>query len=467
MATSADTLAAAQPAHERPLPRGVMATWATGAFGVSVLMNGISALSLFYFTVVLKIDPALAGLLIFIARVYDAVTDPLSGWLSDRSKSKMGRRRPFLLAGAFVSAVSFAAVFNSPFEGSGTPTMLYVLATLLLYTTGYSLFNVPYMAMPAEMTRSYHERSVIHGYRVASAAIGGLAVQLMAGLLLEGLGKGQLAHSILGYTGGALICVTMLVTFFGTARLPVDVAPPTSLSFREQVRGFLANRPFQQVMGVKLAQLVGIGSSSGGLLFFLANVIDRPLSLLPVIGLATTVGVLTSTPLLLWLSRHIGKRGGYMVSAATTGVAALSWALAQPGEPTWALVVRGYLLGIAFAGNVMFAMSMLADTMELDQHKTGMRREGTYSAFYSFIEKLASSLGPLVLGGALSLAGFDPSQPPSEVTEEVRQAVLLGIAYVPAAMALVAVLILTTYRLDEAALRASRATSAADLGLKR
>lgn len=455
---------AAQQEDEAPLPRSKIAMWATGAFGVSVLMNGISALSLFYFTVVLKLDPALAGLLIFIARVYDAVTDPLSGWLSDRSKSRLGRRRPFLLAGAFVSAVSFAVLFNSPFQGSETATIVYVLAALLLYTTGYSLFNVPYMAMPAEMTRSYHDRSVIHGYRVASAAIGGLAVQMMVGLLLESLGKGQWAHSVLGYTGGALILVTMLITFFGTANLRVEFAPPTSLSFREQVRGFLANRPFQQVMSVKLVQLVGVSASTGGLLFFLVNVIDRPLTLLPVIGLATTVGVLTSTPVLLWLSRRIGKRGGYAVSAAITGITALSWAAAQPGEPVWALVLRGYLLGIAFAGNVMFAMSMLADTMELDQHKTGLRREGTYSALYSFVEKLASSIGPLILGSALSLAGFDPSRPPSEVTPEVRQAVLLGIAYVPATMAVLAVLLPSTYRLDETALRASRAAAAGRTG---
>jgi GPH family glycoside/pentoside/hexuronide:cation symporter len=115
----------------------------------------------------------------------------------------------------------------------------------------------------------------------------------------------------------------------------------------------------------------------------------------------------------------------------------------------------------------MFAMSMLADTMELDQHNTGLRREGTYSALYSFVEKLASSIGPLVLGGALSLAGFDPSRPPSEATPEVRQAVLLGIAYVPAAMAVLAVLILSTYRLDEAALRAARAAAAPGDGSNR
>jgi len=445
-----------QGGDEALLPRRVIAAWGVGAIGAAVLMNGMSALTLFYFTVVLKIDPALAGFLIFISRIYDAVTDPLSGWLSDRTNSKYGRRRPYLLGGAFVSAISFAAVFNAPFEGPGTSTTVYILVTLLVYTTGYSMFNVPYMAMPAEMTRSYHQRSVIHGYRVIGSAIGSLTVQLLAGVLLQKLGKDAYAHSVLGYTGAVVVLVTMLVAFFGTAGVRIDAAPPSTMSFADQVRSFLSNRPFQQVLGVKLVQLFGISASSGGLLFFLANVIDRPLTLLPVIGFATTVGVLTSTPVLLWLSKHIGKRGGYMVAASINGVAALSWALAQPGEPVWALALRGYLLGIAFSGNVMFAMSMLADTMEVDSHKTGLRREGQYAALYSFVEKLAGSLGPLVLGSALSLAGFDPKSPPSEVTPEVRQAVLLGIAYIPAAMAVVAVTILSFYRLDENALRRSR-----------
>ncbi|MBK6598956.1 MAG: MFS transporter [Proteobacteria bacterium] len=185
--------------------------------------------------------------------------------------------------------------------------------------------------------------------------------------------------------------------------------------------------------------------------------IDVPLTILPVFGLATTVAVFVSTPVLLWVGRHLGKKVGYALSAGITGLAALSWMFAQPGDPTWMVLLRGFFLGIAFAGNVMFAMSMLTDAMEVDWHRTGMRREGMYSALYSFVEKLAMSIGPLILGGALSVAGFDPSSPPSEVTPGVRQAVLLGIAYVPAAMAVVAVAILSFYRLDQRALEASRA----------
>jgi GPH family glycoside/pentoside/hexuronide:cation symporter len=173
------------------------------------------------------------------------------------------------------------------------------------------------------------------------------------------------------------------------------------------------------------------------------------------------LAVLTCTPLLVRLSKRIGKRGGYVISALCTGLVGLSWMFAQPGEPDWALALRGFVNGIAFAGNVLFAMSMLTDAMELDYLRTGLRREGMYSALYSFVEKIAAAIGPVILGLALKVAGFDPKQPPSEVTEEVRQAVLLAIAYIPAAMAVLAVVILAFYRLDQGRLAEARAVRAA------
>jgi glycoside/pentoside/hexuronide:cation symporter, GPH family len=450
------------------LPWTIKLGWATGAFGVAVLMNGISALVLFYMTLVLKIDPAVAGFLIFISKIYDAVTDPLSGWLSDKTKSKNGRRRPWLFWGAFVSAGSFLMVFTVPFSGpydsmtSGTGLFAagYVLTAMLLYTTGYSMFNVPYMAMPAEMTQGYHERSSIHGYRVVVASVGGFLVQSGGGILLDRIGKTADGFATIGMIGAAAILVTMLTAYFTTARAPSLPQTDTKLPFREQVAGFLANKPFQLVLGVKLAQLIGIASSSGGLVFLLATVLGKPLSLMAVIGGAMILAVFTMTPVLIALSKRIGKRGAYMVSAVITGLGALSWVWATPDIGIIGLALRGFATGIAFSGNVLFAMSMLSDAMEADSHRTGLRREGMYSALYSFVEKLAASIGPLILGGALSYAGFNPSAPPKVADENVRQAVLLGVAYVPAAMAVVAVVILWFYKLDEKALGDMREASA-------
>ena len=167
--------------------------------------------------------------------------------------------------------------------------------------------------------------------------------------------------------------------------------------------------------------------------------------------------IFTMTPALVWISKRLEKRGGYFISAAFTGAVALSWIFAGPNEPIWALYLRGFATGIAFSGNVLFAMSMLTDAMELDTHRTGMRREGMYSALYSFIEKLAAAVGPLILGGALSIAGYNPQDAATTGTGEVRQAVLVGIAYVPAAMAVLACIILLFYRLDSKALARIRA----------
>lgn len=454
--------------NEDRLPWTIKAGWATGAFGVAVLMNGISALVLFYMTLVLKFEPAIAGFIIFISKIYDAVTDPLSGWLSNRTESAKGRRRPWLFWGAIISAASFLMVFTVPFTGpyesvTSGPGLIaagYVLLALLLYTTGYSMFNVPYMAMPAEMTRGYHERSSIHGYRVVVAAVGGFLVQSGGGALLEALGKGRDAYAQLAMIGAGAIFVSMMIAYFATARAPSLPQTQTRLTMRQQIDGFLHNRHFQLILGVKLAQLIGIAASSGGLVFLLAQVLGKPLTLLGVIGGAMILAVFTMTPVLIALSKRIGKRGAYMVSAAVTGVAALSWVFATPDEPVWLLAVRGFATGIAFSGNVLFAMSMLTDAMEADAHRTGLRREGMYSALYSFVEKLAAAIGPLILGGALSAAGFDPANPPKVADEGVRQAVLLGVAYVPAAMAVVAIVILWFYRLDESTLKGMRAESA-------
>ena len=452
------------PPTEQPLPRRLKASWATGAFGVAILMNGISALAMFYFVSVLRINPAVAGFLVFLSKLYDAVSDPVTGYLSDRTDGAAGRRRPWLFWGAIVSAVSFVAVFTVPFtgpwetmgSGPGLLAAAYVLGVLLLYTTGYSLFNVPYMAMPAEMTNGYHERSSIHGWRVMFASVGGFLAQSMAGVVLQAMGKDWDAHATVGALGGALILCTMLTAWWGTRDAPFHPVSTVRVPLREQLLSFARNRPFQQILGVKLVQLIGISASSGGLMFFLVSVIDVSLAKLPLIGGPMVLAVLTCTPLLVKLSRRIGKRTTYALSSLLTGVQALSWVYAQPGEPDILLALRGFFSGIAFAGNVMLAMSMLTDAMELDFHRTGLRREGMYSALYSFIEKLAAAVGPLILGIALAAAGFDPKAPPSQVTEDVRQAVLLSIAYIPAAMAVLAVLILAFYRLDEQALRALR-----------
>lgn len=466
----ADIRPAAAAAPVQRLPWGIKFAWASGTFGIAILSNGAAGLMLFYLTKIVGLAAWVAGVILMASKLYDIVSDPVAGWLTDRHVSPSGRRRPFLLIGAFVNAVALLLIYTVPFHGDRPIVWLYVLVVNLIYTTGFSLFNVPLLAMAPEMTDGYHERSVLQGWRVMFSSVATALAIVGSGSILGLLGhrsgpggrvvNGAGDYAVLAALFASLAFLGMIVAWRFTRRARFVERTRTAAPFRDQVASFFGNRPALLIIGVKAAQLIGIASSSSALLFMLVDVLKRSPADLPAIGLATLAVSVVATPLLSRLSKTIGKRGGYLIGAAATALSGLSWVLASPGDPLWTLVARGALSGVAFSGNVMFAMSMLNDAMELDVHRTGLRREGMYSAFYSFVEKFGNALGPAIVGAALSLAGFDKTATVTAANAQgVRQAALVGIAYVPVGCAAIAVALLFFYRLDQASLDKARATS--------
>lgn len=456
---------------EDRLPLGIKASWGFGAFSVAILTNSVSGLVLYYLTTIIGVSAWIAGLLLMVSKLYDAASDPVAGWMSDRTQSKAGRRRPYLFWGAFLSAISLVLVFTVPLRGDTLPVWTYILVVHLIYTTGYSTFNVPFMAMAPEMTDGYHERSALQGWRVMFASAGGAVSSLSSGFILAGLGEkgadGRTIneasdYAVLGVLYGVLVLIGMLVAWRGTRNARTIQRTSTILPWKVQVSSFFSNVPALLVLGVKGVQLIGIASGGAATFFLMVAVLKRSPAELPLIGLPTLAVSIIATPILARLSKKIGKRGGYLIGAIATGLGSMSWILAQPDDPMYFFVIRGAVMGLAFAGNVMFGMSMLNDAMELDALRTGMRREGLYSAFYSFVEKFGFALGPAVIGVALSAAGFDKTaRVTPENYEAVRQATLLGVAYIPTACAAIALTLLAFYRLDEAALSKARAEKAA------
>jgi GPH family glycoside/pentoside/hexuronide:cation symporter len=441
--------------------RRIIIGWSIGALGVGLLSNAVASLALYYFTAIMGISAVVAGNLLMAAKIYDSFFDPFVGHASDQLRHKSGRRRPFLLWGAALSAVSIVLVFAVPDRGDSLFNWAFVLVALLVFSTGYSIFNVPYMSMPAEMTDDYHERSVIHGWRVAFAMIGSTIAGTGSGLLLAALGHASDGpgskvrnsaddYLVLALVYAVIIGATMFAAWWTTARARQTQRTKVTMAFRHQISSLLANRPFTTILIVKALQLIGIASSQSASLFMIVEVLGRSTGDLAWIGLPAIATGLIVTPMLTKASRVIGKRGGYILSALATGLGALSWVFAAPGDPVWTLAARGVLSGIGFSGNVLFAMSMLTDSIELDHHRTGMRREGTFIALYSFVEKFSSAIGPAIVGIALGYVGFNPrAKPTLESIESVRQATLVGIAYVPAICGVLAVVALAFYRLSE------------------
>jgi len=367
------------------IPKPIKLAWGSGALGVAILMNVVAGFALFYMVNVLKIHPALAGILVSLTKIFDVFSDPIVGSWSDRLKSKRGRRRPFLIYGAFLSTVSFIAIFTTPIFDDPNISAAYIFVAMLAYTMGYTLFNVPYLSMPAEMTDDYHERTSIHGYRIVFISIAGF-IGAFKFKLLEAFGETSwLAFAIIGVVGGIFIFVSMMITYFGTKSARFTAAGDERPQMLKEVRTVFANKLFLRLIAVKAVQLFGVASTIASLMFFITNTLQLSAGVLFYYGILISIVSIIVAPLLVKLSKIIGKKETYIVAAVFYILNVSSWILAEPGEPLWALLIRGGLIAVASVGNVVMAMSMLTDIINHDAEKTGVRREGIYTSFYSFV----------------------------------------------------------------------------------
>jgi glycoside/pentoside/hexuronide:cation symporter, GPH family len=447
------------------LPTRLKLAWGTGALGAAVLMNSVTILILYYLVSVVGLDPGIAGTLVFLSKLADAATDPLMGVISDRARFRSGRRRPFLVTGAFFSAISFAMLFTIPQFDSEATTIAYVLGSLLLYTVGYTIFNVPYMAMPAELTDGYHERSSLHSYRVVAISIGSSVAGALAPLLLQLFGEGREAYRVIAISFAAIIFASMVYCYVGTREARFTFSTPTAHTAGGQVRLLLSNTPFLWLIATKALQLLGIASVGATTLFFITAYLRIPLANLGVFALINTVVTVLMMPVFVRMSRRIGKRNGYLVSTAVFVAYCLSWIPAGPGEPLAWYYARAVLVGVCLGGNILLANSMLTDTIEFDARRSGMRREGIYAAMYSFVEKTAGALGPLLVGWILQFVGFDRDLPRDAVQRpEVLFGILVGVSLLPAALATLSMVTLAFYRLDEKMLQDASAEPVAVAG---
>jgi len=433
------------------IPRRIKIMWSSGAAGVYFMMNTVAGFALLYMVTILKIDPWIAGAIVFVSKIFDAFTDPIVGGWSDRLAAKGSRRRPFLLWGAILSSLSFLMIFTTPMFDNQTFAVIYIFSALMLFSFGYTVFNIPYLAMPAEMTEDYHERTSIHSFRVISLSIAGLIAGAGVPLLLEKLGKESWhAYAYIGVGGAIFIFITMFISWAGTKNARFSEAPDVRPNMFTELGHVFSNKHYIRLLLVKFCQLFGVAATIAAIGFFVLYVIQRDFTVLAYYGTAVAIVSIIVSPLLVKLSRKIGKSATYMVSALCYVAVVFSWSFAQPGEPTWAIILRGAVIAVGASGNVIMAMSMLTDIINYDARLHGVRREGIFTAFYSFIEKFTFAFGPFVVGVALTFAGFDKTLPADVLqSNEVRQAILLGMAYIPAAMGLLSIWLLSGYKLRE------------------
>lgn len=428
------------------VPTRVRLGYAVGSFCTANFTTIPGLLLLIYMTNVLAVDPLLAGVVVFLPKAWDLVANTLVGQWSDRTVSRWGPRRPWLLGGAAILPVAFVVMFIGP-PLTGVPAALFVGVAFLVAASGYALYEVPYKAMPAEMTHDYHERTSLLQWRMIFIAIGigmsGILAPILAGDTVEG-------YRLMGVVFGVILLLAMLASFFGTAGAPYTGQAEPEASLKAQLRAARTSRPFMWLLGLSSAQTLGAYVMLAGAPYFAAYTVGST-------GATTTlfaalVGpMLVTMPLWVWLAKKLDKRGAMILS----GVLFMSGAVAAVATPLFGPVYAHAVIvvvGVGYAGLQLLQFSMLADVIAYDGMVSGKRRGGVFTGLWTAVESAVAAFGATIYGATLAIGGFRESDPANPVVqpESAEFAVLIGITVVPAAIILLGVLMTFKYDLTSA-----------------
>ncbi|MGF1455099.1 MAG: MFS transporter [Alphaproteobacteria bacterium] len=398
-----------------PMSMGRLFGFGIGDFGFNLYWQGVSIYLLFYYTDVLELAPSTAGLIYAIASLWDGITDPLMGILAERTRSRWGRYRPYLLFGAVPLAVSYALIFYKPEVGAFW-LAAYALTTHLLFRTLYTIANIPYSSLTARMTEDSMERNRMAAARTVAGTLGGMTVAFFTFPLVTGIGGGDQALGFMATAAlaGGLATILILTCFASTDEPPAAAGAPQAASVLEFWRSLLKNTPFVLVVASILLIASSITMFGKVLLYFFKyNLGDEASSRLALTALAG-MGVVM-IPLWAVVTHYTSKRTVWLAGSTIAAAALLAFYL-DPPQTVEGTLIMTVVIALGFTCFPLTFWSMLPDTVEYGQWRTGIRSESLIFGLVSFSQKAALALGAFVLGLLLEAVGFVANTKPSQDT---------------------------------------------------
>jgi GPH family glycoside/pentoside/hexuronide:cation symporter len=437
-------------APHRDITLAIALGWGLGSVGMSAVFQAFSVLLLRYLTDYIGIAAVVAGLLIGLSKLFDAVIDPLIGALSDRTRSRWGRRRPYLLLGGALCAVAFLLMFNLPVLGNQALQIILVEAVLMLFAAGYAFFNIPYLAMPPEMSSSPHERTYLISFRVGAVAIGSLLASFIGPLLITAGGGGVRGHGLMALAIAAITLAASVGCFLltGKARFTLQ-GKKSEHSLAMQFRLALENKPFTSLIFVKLAQLLGAGVTFAITPYLFIQILKSTYAAMGVYFLVYFIAMILGQPIFVRLCRRYGKKAVYLSVAPAMIAVTLSWLWAAPNDPIVLTLGRGAALGFIGGSTLLIIQGMLPDTIHYDFIRTGLTREGVFAGVFITIDKLAAALAAGAVGIILGAFGYISSSGPKVVQPQSAIQAIYLVASMPALLMLLSCLLMLRYHLTE------------------
>ncbi|NCJ06286.1 MFS transporter [Synechococcales cyanobacterium C] len=367
---------------------------------------------LFFFTNVAGLNPGLAGTVLLIGKAWDGINDPLVGWLSDRTRSRLGRRYPWMLWGAVPMGVCFALLWIVPPTQDQGLLMLYYGAIAVIFYAAYTAVNLPHKILSAELTQTYHERTSLAGFKATFSISSSIFGLLLARLIFSLVPVGSQRYMLLGTIAGGIACLAAYVCIWGTYRrfhaiqsVRDQVQRPPTLPLGQQFRVALQNRPFCLVVGIYLCSWMGVQVTAAILPYFVVNWMGLPDSHFTQMALAVQGTALAM--MLVWsaLGQRLGKKAIYCMGIPLTLLAQAGLFLVQPGQVGW-MYGLAVMAGVGLATAYLVPWSMLPDVVDLDELQTGQRREGIFYSLVVQVQKIGIAIALFLVGKTLDWSGF-------------------------------------------------------------
>ncbi|MBW4539354.1 MAG: MFS transporter [Myxacorys chilensis ATA2-1-KO14] len=386
--------------------------YGAGDLGPAITANILGVFLLIFFTNVANLKPGIAGSILLVSKIWDAINDPIVGMMSDRTRSRWGRRHPWMLFGAIPFGIFFFLQWIVP-DLDQWGLFWYYVAISIIFNSFYTAVNLPYTALTPELTQDYDERTSLNSYRFAFS-IGGSILSLVLALVILGAFKGDpiKQYWVLGAVCAVISVLPLYWCVWGTRKRVQEterqrqvVTAEETLPYLEQLKIAFSNKPFLYVIGIYLCSWLAVQNTVSVIPYFVKNWMGLDDSDFTKVVIAVQVTALIM--LFVWsgVSKRVGKKAVYFMGMAVWIIAEIGLFTLRPGQIGW-MYTLAVLAGFGVSTAYLIPWSMIPDVIELDELQTGQRREGVFYGFMVLLQKVALALGLFLVGWVLQQSGF-------------------------------------------------------------
>lgn len=390
------------------------------AYGIGDLYGGgaftlIGLYMIFFLTNTVGLSATMAGLVFGLGRVWDAITDPIMGYISDHTNSKYGRRRVYFLLGCIPAGLSLLPMWLVPFSKTSNSYLVffYYLLSYMVFNTVYTVLITPYSALNSDMTSDYKTRALLSGFRMGFSQIASLISGVVAPLIIKKFKDPQDGYIFMALSFGLFYSLVWIIVFWGTfEREDLEKNSPIQFNLKEILRNFfstLRNKSFRMHLGMYIFAFISLDAINSLIFFYLTHYLKNPE--LKMIATASLFGAeVLVVGIYIYISNNIGKAKTFRIGLFIAILGFLNLYFLTPENADVYMVALYFaFIGIGFsAGNVM-PFAILPEVVDVDELITSKDRAGTYAGFMTFFRKFSQGMIVLpLIGISIDLIGYNP-----------------------------------------------------------